>query len=88
MIVLVTRERKIRTKPIAFHRTLAEIGIAEWADIYDETTKDYYTMGALCNKYGVRKNARIMQKYSNVKRLHYKQLHETENGALGIIWGR
>eukprot|EP00965_Chrysotila_dentata_P173596 5731105-Pleurochrysis_carterae.AAC.2 len=85
---LVTRERKIKTKPIAFHRTLAEIGIAEWADIYDETTKEYYTMGALCSKYGVKKNARIMQEYSNVKRLHNKQLQETENGALGIIWGR
>eukprot|EP00965_Chrysotila_dentata_P232823 6199218-Pleurochrysis_carterae.AAC.1 len=45
-------------------------------------------MGDLCKKYGVRKNARIMQEYSNVKRLHNKQLLETEQGALGIIWGR
>eukprot|EP00965_Chrysotila_dentata_P107269 3544018-Pleurochrysis_carterae.AAC.2 len=45
-------------------------------------------MGAFCNKYGVRRNARLIQEYSNVKRLHYKQLQETENGALGIIWGR
>eukprot|EP00965_Chrysotila_dentata_P131939 4362119-Pleurochrysis_carterae.AAC.1 len=29
-----------------------------------------------------------MLKYSNVKRLHNKQLQETEHGALGIIWGR
>eukprot|EP00965_Chrysotila_dentata_P116415 3848349-Pleurochrysis_carterae.AAC.1 len=85
---LVTRERKIKTKPIAFHRTLAEIGIAEWADIYDKTTKEHYTMGDLCKKYGVRKNTRIMQEYSNVKRLHNKQLQEAEHGALGIIWGR
>eukprot|EP00965_Chrysotila_dentata_P081584 2693702-Pleurochrysis_carterae.AAC.2 len=29
-----------------------------------------------------------MQEYSNVKRLHSKQLQEIEQGALGIIWGR
>eukprot|EP00965_Chrysotila_dentata_P014872 491862-Pleurochrysis_carterae.AAC.1 len=33
---LVTRERKFKTKAIVFHRALAEIGIAEWADIYDK----------------------------------------------------
>eukprot|EP00965_Chrysotila_dentata_P197476 6178208-Pleurochrysis_carterae.AAC.1 len=49
---LVTPERKITTNPITFHRTLAEMGIAEWADIYDETTREYYTMGCLCKKYG------------------------------------
>eukprot|EP00965_Chrysotila_dentata_P118054 3902043-Pleurochrysis_carterae.AAC.1 len=49
---LVTMDRRIATKPITFHRTLAEMGIAEWADIYDETTKEYYTMGGLCKKYG------------------------------------
>eukprot|EP00965_Chrysotila_dentata_P097857 3235405-Pleurochrysis_carterae.AAC.2 len=32
---LVTAERKIMTKPITFHRTLAKMGVAEWADIYD-----------------------------------------------------
>eukprot|EP00965_Chrysotila_dentata_P187916 6172421-Pleurochrysis_carterae.AAC.2 len=63
------------------------MGIAEWADIYDNTTKEYYTMGELCKKYGVKKNARIIQEYSNVKRLHTKQLQETEQGALGILWG-
>eukprot|EP00965_Chrysotila_dentata_P168395 5560839-Pleurochrysis_carterae.AAC.2 len=64
------------------------MGIAEWADIYDENTKEYYTMGCLCKKYGVKKNTRITQEYSNVKRLHSRQLRETEQGALGIIWGR
>eukprot|EP00965_Chrysotila_dentata_P105387 3480323-Pleurochrysis_carterae.AAC.1 len=64
------------------------MGIAEWADIYDETTKELYTMGSLCKKYGVKKNARIIQEYSNVKRLHNKLLQETEQGALGIIWRR
>eukprot|EP00965_Chrysotila_dentata_P153832 5084871-Pleurochrysis_carterae.AAC.1 len=54
---LVTTERKIATRPITFHRTLAEMGIAEWADIYDETTKEYYTMGGLWKKYGTKKNA-------------------------------
>eukprot|EP00965_Chrysotila_dentata_P252425 6210665-Pleurochrysis_carterae.AAC.7 len=43
------------------------MGIAEWADMYDHTTEDYYTMGELWRKYGV---------------------HDTEQGALGIIWGR
>eukprot|EP00965_Chrysotila_dentata_P111066 3670806-Pleurochrysis_carterae.AAC.1 len=52
---LVTTERRIATKPITFHRALAEMGIAEWADIYDATTKQYYTMSNLCKKYGVRK---------------------------------
>eukprot|EP00965_Chrysotila_dentata_P121021 4002973-Pleurochrysis_carterae.AAC.2 len=85
---LVTSERNIPTKPLTFHKTLAEMGIAEWADIYDENTKEYYTMGGLCKKYGVKKNTRIMQEYSNVKRLHTRQLQETEQGALGIIWGR
>eukprot|EP00965_Chrysotila_dentata_P220117 6191583-Pleurochrysis_carterae.AAC.5 len=85
---LVTAERKIATKPITFHRALAEMSIAEWADIYDTTTKEYYTMGGLCKKYGAKKNTRIMQEYSNVKRLHNKLLQETEQGALGIIWGR
>eukprot|EP00965_Chrysotila_dentata_P076257 2518656-Pleurochrysis_carterae.AAC.1 len=85
---LVTKERKIKTEPITFHRALAEMGVAEWADIYDNTTKEYYTMGELCKKYGVKKSARITQEYSNVKRLHTKQLRETEQGALGIIWGR
>eukprot|EP00965_Chrysotila_dentata_P261086 6214132-Pleurochrysis_carterae.AAC.6 len=28
------------------------MGIAEWADIYDKTTKEYYTTGDLCQKYG------------------------------------
>eukprot|EP00965_Chrysotila_dentata_P202232 6181014-Pleurochrysis_carterae.AAC.1 len=64
------------------------MGIAEWADIYDATTKQYYTMGNLCKKYGVRKNSRIMQEYSNDKRLHSILLQETGHGALGIIWGR
>eukprot|EP00965_Chrysotila_dentata_P042246 1401254-Pleurochrysis_carterae.AAC.1 len=45
-------------------------------------------MGELCRKYGVKKNARIIQEYSNVKRLHTKPLQETEQGALGILWGR
>eukprot|EP00965_Chrysotila_dentata_P109154 3607223-Pleurochrysis_carterae.AAC.1 len=45
-------------------------------------------MGELCKKYGVKKNARIIQEYSNVKRLHTKQLQETEQGALGILWRR
>eukprot|EP00965_Chrysotila_dentata_P249598 6208978-Pleurochrysis_carterae.AAC.3 len=36
---LITGERNIRTEPITFHRALAEIGIAEWADIYDAKTK-------------------------------------------------
>eukprot|EP00965_Chrysotila_dentata_P218291 6190504-Pleurochrysis_carterae.AAC.4 len=85
---LATIERNIKTKPIIFHRTLARIGIAEWADIYDKTTKEHYTMGALCRKYGVKKTTRIVQEYSNVKRLHSRQLQETENGALGIIRGR
>eukprot|EP00965_Chrysotila_dentata_P029909 995780-Pleurochrysis_carterae.AAC.1 len=49
---LVTPERKIATNPITFHRALAEMGIAEWADLYDETTREYYTMGGLCKKYG------------------------------------
>eukprot|EP00965_Chrysotila_dentata_P090202 2976920-Pleurochrysis_carterae.AAC.1 len=66
---------------------LAEIGIAEWADIYDETTMEYYTMGDLCKKYGVKKNARIMQEYSNVKRLHSRQLRETEQGGTGDHMG-
>eukprot|EP00965_Chrysotila_dentata_P097170 3211689-Pleurochrysis_carterae.AAC.1 len=64
---LVTTERKIKTKPITFHRTLAEMGIAEWAGIYDTSTKEYYTMGGLCKKYGVKKSTRIMQQNSNVK---------------------
>eukprot|EP00965_Chrysotila_dentata_P222749 6193155-Pleurochrysis_carterae.AAC.2 len=64
------------------------MSIVEWADIYDRTTKEYYTMGGLCNMYGVKKNTRIMQEYSNVKRLHSKLLQETEQGALRIIWGR
>eukprot|EP00965_Chrysotila_dentata_P203843 6181982-Pleurochrysis_carterae.AAC.3 len=37
---LVTTERKVSTRPITFHRTLAEMGIAEWADIYVSTTKE------------------------------------------------
>eukprot|EP00965_Chrysotila_dentata_P225889 6195054-Pleurochrysis_carterae.AAC.1 len=45
-------------------------------------------MGGLCKKYEVEKNARIMQEYSNVKRLHRTQLQEVEQGALGVIWGR
>eukprot|EP00965_Chrysotila_dentata_P039693 1319227-Pleurochrysis_carterae.AAC.1 len=49
---------------------------------------EFYTMGDLCKKYGVKENARIMQEYSNVKRLHNKKLLETEQGALGILWGR
>eukprot|EP00965_Chrysotila_dentata_P018203 605787-Pleurochrysis_carterae.AAC.1 len=49
---LVTKERKIKTGPITFHRALAEMGVAEWADIYDKKTKEYYTMGELCKKYG------------------------------------
>eukprot|EP00965_Chrysotila_dentata_P038542 1280292-Pleurochrysis_carterae.AAC.1 len=61
---LVTTERKITTKPITFHRTLAELGIAEWANIYDKTAKEYYTMGGLCKKYGVKKSTTIMQEYS------------------------
>eukprot|EP00965_Chrysotila_dentata_P098535 3257276-Pleurochrysis_carterae.AAC.1 len=69
---LVTTERKITTKPITFHRTLAEMGVAEWADIYDVATKEYYTMGSLCKSMG----------------LHSRQLLETEQGALGIIWER
>eukprot|EP00965_Chrysotila_dentata_P181786 6001098-Pleurochrysis_carterae.AAC.1 len=86
---LITTDRRIVTKPITFHRTLAEtMGIAEWADIYDISTKEYFTMGGLCKKYGVKKNTRIMQEYSNVKRLHNKLLQETEQGALGIIWAR
>eukprot|EP00965_Chrysotila_dentata_P011612 379970-Pleurochrysis_carterae.AAC.1 len=60
---LVTTERRIATKPITFYRTLAEMGIAEWADVYDETTKEYYTMDGLCKVYGVKKNTRIMQEY-------------------------
>eukprot|EP00965_Chrysotila_dentata_P050769 1683044-Pleurochrysis_carterae.AAC.1 len=61
------------------------MGIAKWADIYyDETTKEYYTMGGLCKKYGVKKSSRITQEYSNVKRLHSRLLQETEQGALGI----
>eukprot|EP00965_Chrysotila_dentata_P119454 3949066-Pleurochrysis_carterae.AAC.1 len=60
---LVTSERKIVTKPTTFHRTLAEMGIAKWADIYDETTKEYYTMCGLCKKYGVKKSTRITQEY-------------------------
>eukprot|EP00965_Chrysotila_dentata_P254142 6211777-Pleurochrysis_carterae.AAC.5 len=62
----------------------------QWADIYDETTKECYTMGALTlsRKYGVKKSRRIVQEYSNVKRLHRRQLDETEQGALGISWGR
>eukprot|EP00965_Chrysotila_dentata_P209369 6185247-Pleurochrysis_carterae.AAC.1 len=39
-------------------------------------------MGELCKKYGIKKTARITQEYSNVKQ------KETENGALGIVWGR
>eukprot|EP00965_Chrysotila_dentata_P026313 872136-Pleurochrysis_carterae.AAC.3 len=38
---LKTRERNIKTKPITFHRAIAELGIAEWADMDDKTTKDY-----------------------------------------------
>eukprot|EP00965_Chrysotila_dentata_P186368 6153418-Pleurochrysis_carterae.AAC.1 len=49
---LVTPERKIATDPITLHRTLAEMGIAEWADTYDETTREYYTMGGLCKNTG------------------------------------
>eukprot|EP00965_Chrysotila_dentata_P049576 1643492-Pleurochrysis_carterae.AAC.2 len=49
---LTTRERSIKTKPITFHRALAELGIAERADIYDASTKESYTMGELCKKYG------------------------------------
>eukprot|EP00965_Chrysotila_dentata_P090532 2987167-Pleurochrysis_carterae.AAC.1 len=64
------------------------MGIAEWADIYDNKTKEYYTMGELCKKYGVKKSARIMQEYTNVKRLHRAQLLQVEHGALGIIYGR
>eukprot|EP00965_Chrysotila_dentata_P262187 6214496-Pleurochrysis_carterae.AAC.2 len=45
-------------------------------------------MGELCKKYGLKKSARIVQEYSNIKRLHSKQLQEMENGALGVIWGR
>eukprot|EP00965_Chrysotila_dentata_P245841 6206805-Pleurochrysis_carterae.AAC.2 len=45
-------------------------------------------MGELCKKYGIKKSARIVQEYSNVKRSHSRQLQETENGALGVIWGR
>eukprot|EP00965_Chrysotila_dentata_P233315 6199518-Pleurochrysis_carterae.AAC.1 len=37
---------RIKTKPIAFHSTLAGLGIAEWADIYDPTTRKHYTMSA------------------------------------------
>eukprot|EP00965_Chrysotila_dentata_P203154 6181547-Pleurochrysis_carterae.AAC.2 len=85
---LITSERTIKTQPITFHRALAEIGIAEWADIYNNGTKEHYTMGELCKKYGIKKSARIVQEYSNVKRLHSRQLQETENGALGVIWGR
>eukprot|EP00965_Chrysotila_dentata_P206735 6183709-Pleurochrysis_carterae.AAC.8 len=85
---LNTYERKINTRPITFHRALAEMGLAEWADIYDNKTKEYYTMGDLCKKYGVKKNARITQEYSNVKKLHRTQLQEVEQGALGIIWER
>eukprot|EP00965_Chrysotila_dentata_P235284 6200657-Pleurochrysis_carterae.AAC.1 len=64
------------------------MGIAEWADIYNKTTKEYYTMGELCEKFGVKRNTSIMQEYSNVKRLHRQQLQETEQGALGIIKGK
>eukprot|EP00965_Chrysotila_dentata_P229690 6197320-Pleurochrysis_carterae.AAC.1 len=64
------------------------MGIAEWADIYDGKTKEYYTMGDLCKRYGVKKNARITQEFTNVKRLHRIQLQEVEQGALGIIWER
>eukprot|EP00965_Chrysotila_dentata_P170107 5614640-Pleurochrysis_carterae.AAC.1 len=85
---LVTKERKIKTGSITFHRALAEIGVAVWANIYDKTTKEYYTMEELCKRCGVKKNARIIQEYSNVKRPHTKQLQETEQGALGILWGR
>eukprot|EP00965_Chrysotila_dentata_P261313 6214210-Pleurochrysis_carterae.AAC.6 len=85
---LSTNERKIKTKSITFHRALAEMGIAEWADIYDNKTGEYYTMGDLCKRYGVKKNARITQEFSNVKRLHRIQLLEVEQGALGTIWGR
>eukprot|EP00965_Chrysotila_dentata_P031065 1034901-Pleurochrysis_carterae.AAC.1 len=45
-------------------------------------------MGELCKRYGIQKTARIAQEYSNVKRLHSRRLQETENGALGIVWGR
>eukprot|EP00965_Chrysotila_dentata_P049561 1643169-Pleurochrysis_carterae.AAC.1 len=45
-------------------------------------------MGALCKRYGIKKTARITQEYSNVKRLHSRQLQESEDGALGIVWGR
>eukprot|EP00965_Chrysotila_dentata_P223449 6193578-Pleurochrysis_carterae.AAC.1 len=63
---LITKERNIQPKSITFHSTLAEMGIiAEWADIYDKTTKEYYTMVDLCNKYGVKKSSRIMQENSN-----------------------
>eukprot|EP00965_Chrysotila_dentata_P055679 1847007-Pleurochrysis_carterae.AAC.2 len=84
---LVTREGKIKTRPIAFHRILAEIGIAEWADIYDETTKEHYTMGDLCKKIGTKKNTRIVQEYSNVKRLHRRQLEEIEQLGTGDHMG-
>eukprot|EP00965_Chrysotila_dentata_P099998 3304116-Pleurochrysis_carterae.AAC.1 len=45
-------------------------------------------MGGLCRKYGVKKSTRITQEYSNAKRLHNRQLQETEQGVLGIVWGR
>eukprot|EP00965_Chrysotila_dentata_P070704 2337867-Pleurochrysis_carterae.AAC.1 len=45
-------------------------------------------MGDLCREYRVKKNTRIMQEYSNVKRLHRIQLQVVEQGALGVIWGR
>eukprot|EP00965_Chrysotila_dentata_P206855 6183782-Pleurochrysis_carterae.AAC.2 len=83
---LKTKERNIKTKPITFHRALAEMGIAECADIYDKTTKDYYTVWELCKKYGVKNNTRITQEYSNVKRQHRIHLQDTEQGALKIIW--
>eukprot|EP00965_Chrysotila_dentata_P009102 296284-Pleurochrysis_carterae.AAC.1 len=41
---LVTKERKIKTGPITFHRALAEISVAEWADIYYKETMEFYTM--------------------------------------------
>eukprot|EP00965_Chrysotila_dentata_P127364 4212012-Pleurochrysis_carterae.AAC.1 len=86
--LVTVAERKIKTKPITFHRTLAKMGIAEWADIYDATTKEYYAMGGLCKKYGVKKSARIIQEYSHVKRLPSRQQLEIEQGAVGIIWER
>eukprot|EP00965_Chrysotila_dentata_P069602 2299054-Pleurochrysis_carterae.AAC.1 len=85
---LKTKERNIKTKLAIFHRALAELGIAEWADIYNKTTKDYYRVEELCKKYGVKKNTRVTQEYSNVKGQHRILLQDTEQGALKIIWER